>query len=453
MAMRGFLSAGFIAVLMIVPEWAGAQQITQQVRISSSPNPVGSGARAVGMGSAFIAVADDATAASWNPGGLIQLERPELSIVGSYFLRQEDYSSSSHPEAATEDSFDSADLNYLSAVYPFALFGRNMVVSLNFQRLYDFTKDIDFTFTNRDRIDDIAFSALTQKIRFEQDGGLKTLSPAYCVQITPRFSLGATLNIWTDQFFENGWDETYTAKGNGDLNIAGNPNPFTTNVRIEDEYSELEGINFNVGFLWDVTPMLTVGGVFKSPFTAELRHSKSTKITQEYTDIPDATSIFSDKFTEDVEIDFPMSYGLGVAFRFSDALTCALDLYRTEWGQFEFKDGQGNKTSPIDGRPASQSDIKPTHQVRLGAEYLLFLEKTIVPLRAGVFYDPQPAEGNPEDFYGFSLGTGVMVGRLILDAAYEYRFGNNVNGDVIGIPGTDADVDQHKILVSAIYHF
>jgi long-subunit fatty acid transport protein len=451
--MRRFLLLGFIAVLMVAPELVGGQQITQQVRISSSPNPVGSGARAVGMGGAFIAIADDATAASWNPGGLIQLERPELSIVGSYFLRQEDYSSSSHPEAATDDSFDSLDLNYLSAVYPFALLGHNMVVSINFQRLYDFTKDIDFTFSNRGQIDATAFSTLTQKIRFEQEGGLKTISPAYCVQITPRFSLGATLNFWTDQFFENGWDEKYTAKGNGDLNIGGNSNPFKTNVRIEDEYSDLEGINFNIGFLWDVIPMITIGGVFKSPFTADLKHKKSTKISQEYTDLPDGASIYSDKFKEDVELDFPMSYGLGIAFRFSDALTCALDIYRTEWGEFEYKDGKRNKTSPIDGRPASQSDIDPTHQVRLGAEYLLFLEKTIVPLRFGLFYDPQPAEGSPEDFYGFSLGSGVIVGPLILDAAYEYRFGNNVNGSVIGIPGTDADVAQHKILISAIYHF
>ncbi len=40
-------------------------QITQRLEIPSSPNPVGSGARALGMGGAFIAVADDATAASW----------------------------------------------------------------------------------------------------------------------------------------------------------------------------------------------------------------------------------------------------------------------------------------------------------------------------------------------------------------------------------------------------
>jgi hypothetical protein len=41
-------------------------------------NPVGSGARALDMVGAFIAGADDATAGSWNPGGLIQLEPPKI---------------------------------------------------------------------------------------------------------------------------------------------------------------------------------------------------------------------------------------------------------------------------------------------------------------------------------------------------------------------------------------
>src|SRR5262245_55053965 len=41
----------------------------------------GSGARAFGMGGAFLARADDATAASWNPAGLSYLRLPELSLV------------------------------------------------------------------------------------------------------------------------------------------------------------------------------------------------------------------------------------------------------------------------------------------------------------------------------------------------------------------------------------
>src|SRR2546421_11802130 len=57
------------------------------INFATSPSPVGSGARAQGKALAFIGVADDATAASHNPAGLVQLERPEDSIVGSYFLR------------------------------------------------------------------------------------------------------------------------------------------------------------------------------------------------------------------------------------------------------------------------------------------------------------------------------------------------------------------------------
>jgi len=55
-----------------------------------SLNRPGSGARAAGMGNAFIAVSDDGTAASWNPAGLSQLRRPELSVVFNASRRAED---------------------------------------------------------------------------------------------------------------------------------------------------------------------------------------------------------------------------------------------------------------------------------------------------------------------------------------------------------------------------
>src|SRR6187399_552149 len=48
----------------------------------------GSGARAAGMGDAFVAVSDDGTAASWNPAGLAQLRQPEFSFV--YALSDQD---------------------------------------------------------------------------------------------------------------------------------------------------------------------------------------------------------------------------------------------------------------------------------------------------------------------------------------------------------------------------
>jgi long-subunit fatty acid transport protein len=46
----------------------------------------GVGARAAGMAFAFNAIADDATAMSWNPAGLTQLKHPELSGIMRFQL-------------------------------------------------------------------------------------------------------------------------------------------------------------------------------------------------------------------------------------------------------------------------------------------------------------------------------------------------------------------------------
>jgi len=46
------------------------------------PPIVSPGARSLGLGGAFVAVADDATAAWSNPSGLMQLARPEISLEG-----------------------------------------------------------------------------------------------------------------------------------------------------------------------------------------------------------------------------------------------------------------------------------------------------------------------------------------------------------------------------------
>ncbi len=55
-----------------------------------SARPLYVGARALGMGNAFTAVADDATAGFWNPAGLIQWQGVKLFGVNKFYNR-EDY--------------------------------------------------------------------------------------------------------------------------------------------------------------------------------------------------------------------------------------------------------------------------------------------------------------------------------------------------------------------------
>lgn len=60
---------------------AGAQS---EARDALDAEFAGAGARAVAMGRAFIGLADDATAAEYNPAGLRFLRRPEFCVQGAY---------------------------------------------------------------------------------------------------------------------------------------------------------------------------------------------------------------------------------------------------------------------------------------------------------------------------------------------------------------------------------
>lgn len=437
-----------LATLIMMPSSnVLAQDILVRMEIPSSPNPVGSGARALGMGGAFIAIADDATAASWNPGALIQLEKPEVSIVGGYVFRTEDNTFGDAPEANDEESVNFGTLNYLSAAYPFTAAGRNMIVSLNYQHLYDFNREWGFMLNSDDPV-------ITSPIDYdyEQDGALYALGLAYAVQIHPSFSMGVTLNYWGDAIQDNEWEQKYRQRWNLDLGgILG----YSTTVK-NDKY-ELDGWNANLGFLWHLNSKLTIGGVLKTPFDADIDYTSTLETETVYPDQPDFNiSTSSSPEFSDEELSMPMSYGLGIAYRFSDAFTLAADIYRTHWDDFEFeyKDDQGDvhKSSPITGGDAG--DIDPTTWIRAGAEYLFIRGKYTIPVHAGIFYDPAPQKGSPDDIYGFSLGSGfVWYDKFSFDVAYQYRFGSDLGKDTITGAGFSQDLSEHTIYSSFVFYF
>ncbi len=411
-----------------------------EIEFASSPNPVGSGARALGMGGAFIAVADDATAASWNPGGLTQLERPEVSFVGDAFHRIEDNRFRIHPEGAGEQTVSHLGVNYLSAAYPFTLWNRVMTVSLNYQKLFDFTRKWNFHIRSED---------VSSDFDYQREGSLSALGLAYCVQITPRFSVGMTLNVWDDNLLNNEWEEREIKKGSG---VDGG-DAFIFQSYNFDRYS-FSGFNANFGFLWNATSRLTMGAVLKTPFKADLRHEHSLSTAIQYPDLK-GYDVEESKppYHADETMDMPMSYGIGFAYTFSRIFMVSLDVYRTEWDDFVHTDSEGREKSPITRRPVSDSDVDPTHQVRMGAEYLVITPKYIIPLCAGAFYDPAPAEGSPDDFFGFSVGSGIGWKQFHFDIACQYRFGNDVGASILSDWEFSQDVEEFMLYSSVVVHF
>jgi hypothetical protein len=67
-------------VLGIVVGAALVSSVVAEAQSILEPAVINPGARSLGLGGAFVAVADDATAAYANPSGLVQLVRPEISV-------------------------------------------------------------------------------------------------------------------------------------------------------------------------------------------------------------------------------------------------------------------------------------------------------------------------------------------------------------------------------------
>ncbi len=419
----------------------------QNIEIPSSINPVGSGGRALGMGGAFIAIADDATAASWNPAGLIQLETPEVSVVGAAFFRTENNSFGLNPEASGKQDVDRTDLNYLSLAYPFTYLNRNMIVSLNYQKLYDFNRSWNFIFNT--------FSEELNVSRdedFKQTGDLYAWGLAYAIQVTPTLSLGITFNFWEDGIANNGWEKTTDEKGNNSIVIDSNTLNFSSTYYKNDKYS-FSGFNCNFGLLWNMSPKWTIGAVLKTPFSADIKYSSFTHTTMTFPDYPAMDDNTTITLTDNQKLDMPMSYGIGIAYRFSDSFTMSFDVYRTQWKDFILEDSEGNKTNPITGKDATVSGLKSTNQVRMGAEYLYIGNKYIIPVRGGVFFDPAPAENDVDNYFGAAIGTGIVYKRFVFDVAYQYRFGHDVGKSFLKDLEFSQDMHESTVYSSAIFYF
>jgi long-subunit fatty acid transport protein len=365
-------------------------------------------------------------------------------VVGAIYQRTDDLTFGTNPEASGDQAVSNNNLNYFSASYPFTLINRNMIISVNHQHLYNFYRQWNFSLA----LDEI-YNSSYQNIEIDQDGSLSAIGLAYCIQVTPVFSFGFTLNFWQDGLTNNQWESNISQSGSG--NSSGND--FTVSNITTHEYS-FRGINANLGILWELNNQLTLGLILKTPFTAVLTHTFTSDIELLFPGAPSNNTSNSSSTESNEDLDMPMSYGIGLAYRFSDKLTASLDIYRTEWDNFILTDSAGNKKSPITNESADEADIDPTHQIRAGAEYLHITNSYVIPFRGGVFYDPSPAPGEPDHYYGFSLGSGFAKGKIAFDMAYQYRFGKDVGQYIRSEPyDFKQDVSEHTIYTSVIYHF
>ena len=397
---------------------------------------VGSGARAFGMGGAFLARADDATAASWNPAGLSYLRRTEFSLVGAH----NDFSQRI-PRAneaitptrlvTTLDQLQGSVADFAGFAYPLRLKGRTGAVQVSYQRSFSFAGKRSSQATvgqpgflpNGKLLLDEGFAVVGR-------GGFDSLSVSSGFEVHQGVRLGLSVNRWI-----NGFSQTVTRPD-------------------REIYSswKISGTNVNFGALFTPVPKLNLGAVWKTPFGADVRLFKLRTDTFQDPEDP-LTGVKPPARKEsiwesgDVRIRFPRVYGVGASFRATNTLTVSADFTRTAWSKATITDffslatvGASVQvdhygTLPFPAVEAANGQAETT-QVRVGAEWVLRLGQsgeTLVPLRAGFFRDGQPVtirvanpSGDPAaeavtrrpTFTGLTAGVGITVGGVLFDLAY-----------------------------------
>jgi hypothetical protein len=390
---------------------------------------LGAGARAFGMGGAFLARADDATAASWNPAGLSYLRRPELSLVGVGSRLK------TTGGLADGDELRGANLDFTALTYPLRLWGTTGSAQVSFQRAIPF--GFDRTIDRGDL-----------QLLIDAGGGFDVIALGTGLKITPTLRVGATVNRWT-----NGYRQTRVRT-------------VRRRLRQEDDFHILGGWNFNLGLIWSPIEQLNVGLVGKTPFTADVRLTRTrVDIISQEAGQPDVV-IPSMASRDDVKLDFPGAVGTGVSWRPQSALTVSADYTRTFWSSAEIH----NYFVLLPPLPPEQEPRPPfvadtlvypnvradeqadSVQVRLGVEYVLTKTRLKIPLRVGYFNDRQytlDAFGNAPHFNGFTAGTGVSLGPVLLDFAFLYESGQYVEATT----GSVTSVKSRRFLASGIYRW
>ena len=398
-----------------------------------SYNFSGNGARAAGMGGAYIAVSDDITALSWNPAGLWVHESPILGVsYGSYMPRGE--FSDPWRSAGQDGSWNSVSgINFLA---PVRLRGHPFVMSASFGRSFEDYQAVKTRFTGRYSLvfpETQARFAQSYEQEFHQAPDV--LSFGFGTRLYDNVSMGVATNIYLGQgvvssysvleqydypaLFFNGTNQTATAG---------------TNVTQLDT-TKYSGLNFTVGFKYTGDKM-NAGLLVRTPFSLTTETDQKIFTVISYAGLP--TSEGSDTTYFDnvrYEYDMPLMIGAGFSYQATEDLLLAIDAeYRG------FKDQMIRVRDSIAIIPGADDEEfftefpsfwKNVFTVRVGGEYALETGNDLIPLiplRLGYAYEPSPSPNATEDGsleqaigHALSLGFGVTWSQVHLDIAYTRR--------------------------------
>ncbi len=407
----------------------------------------GSGARAFGMGGAFLARADDATAASWNPAGISYLRRPEVSLVWTGRNRLDSIERAPTGEVVENDHRDGNAPDFLALTFPFEHRSITGAAQLSFQRVIGFDSSR-------------SISRPAQQLGVDSSGGFDVLSLGTGLHLLRSLRLGITFNHWMNGYSQS-LDKT--------AQITRNDGSTFLRRTQQDSDTTFSGNNVNLGLIWSPWENLNLGAVAKTHFTGAVGLGRFRRDTDE-----GGVITFNGHEESDLSIAFPGAIGVGASWRPQSPLTLSMDFTRTYWSDGKIYNFftlprrlPGAPSPPLEVNtdvfpvlpyPSVAGQQEDSEQIRAGAEYVLILGRVKIPLRGGYFDDRQyfrDGDGHVPHLHGVTAGTGLILGPMLLDVAYVHETGSYRAATVPAADGTPRfdriNISSSRVYLSLIY--
>jgi hypothetical protein len=416
----------------------------------------GVGARALGMGGAYIGVSDDYSATYWNPAALTQIRRIEGFGTMSYTQYNDDVASAT---VALTDKETYTRFNSFGLAYPIPTYRGSLVLSLGYNRVRPYDSNFGFSWFNATPGD-----SLGQRWSEVEEGGLNNWSVAVASEVAPNFSVGAALNIWSGKneyqfsFIELDQLNIYTF------------DDFRSDQTINSNFS---GYNLKLAAMYHPSSLLRLGLTLATPTTLTVEEEWRTYEETNYDDgVSDA---FNDGGSFKYKISSPVAIGGGASVNVAGLLLAASAEYN-DWSDVRYK-----SEPPIEGVSESEANDRIRRQYRetlrlhLGAEFTVPLVN--LQVRGGYVYDPTILSKEAfQEFYNisevpldanrefFTAGLGIFLDKQVrLDLAVmtgewqEYKaplydMGDGQGNDIDAIPVSEK-IRVNKALATIAFRF
>jgi len=416
-------------------------------------NFAGVGVRAMGMGGAFVGVADDYTATYWNPAGLAQIDRREVHVG---LLRNSRENTSTFNGTSAGSELSNTRFGSLGFVYPYPVYRGSLVFSVGFKRIKDF--DWSLRQTGLDAVD-----SLYVDHRFQHEGELSLSSVAVAVDVSPSLSLGLALGV------AGGGDEASNAFSWEDQNDLYTERRFLATDTFSDDYSSSWYTTLGAMVRFPrAQPRLRLGAAMSTSVGQEVRYVfRGSPDGYNRIDYDDGTTLNSD--SEEIrgryQVALPLSFSLGGSYAPLPGLLLAGGVHFAEWSQSEY---EGETDQQLRADTAFERQYRDVMRYHLGVEWQV--PAVALDLRAGFYTDPLPFVGprDPDPFTAdppirivedrqfFTLGGGLLLDEVVqVNLAWARGKSTQVEENVSGLE-TNVLREEHvltRLFVGVAYHF